>query len=110
MISRDDISRITIERRLGSGRPSWSIVMMVEPKVGATMSYKEGVKMAEDILRESKKLTARDGWDAVCADVMAWSGSVESNPDNRGVQDPYEYRVTLSLANRHYQEEEGEPF
>ena len=98
-MTRQEITSIAIECRRGSGYPVWNILMMVEPRAGASLRYKEMVSMAEKVLWESKELRANDGWYVANAEVMGWSACKKSHPQHRGVDRPHEYRITLDIVN-----------
>lgn len=99
IMTKQEITRISIECREGSGYPVWNILMMVTPKPGMSPSYGELVMMAEKILREAKDLKTGQGWYACNADVMAWSASKKTNLHHRGILKPHDYRVTLDIVN-----------
>lgn len=101
-MTKECVTKINIECRHGSGHPIWNITMFAEPdkktkKSSESLSYRELVCMAEIILRSAKNLNSKDGWIAVNADVMAWSGS--NKPNYLGIGTPHEYRVTLDMEN-----------
>ena len=106
-MTKQEITKITIECRHGGGHPTWNIMMFVRPeRLDGVLSYSELVLMAERVLREAKDLKSGDGWFVSGAEVMAWSGSNKTNPEYRGPTKPHEFRVTLDMDNLDYLDRE----
>lgn len=99
-MTKQEITKVTIECRHGSGHPIWNIMMFATPeRPDGALSYSELVLMAERVLRDAKDLKSSNGWLVSGAEVMAWSGSEKTNPEHRGLTKPHEFRVTLDMEN-----------
>lgn len=106
MVTKQEIDRITIECRHGSGYPVWNITMSVIPQPNAPTTYEDLVTAAEKVLREAKDLKTGMGWYVSNAEVMGWSASKKTNHQHRGFTKPHEYRVTLDIVNSKDEREE----
>jgi hypothetical protein len=97
-MTKQEITKITIECRHGSGHPIWNITMFVNPaQHDENWSYRELVCMAAGLLREAKDLKVSDGWMISNAELMAWSANEKTNPEHRGPTLPHEFRVSLDM-------------
>lgn len=93
-MTKEEIDKVHIEHR-GEAR-YWNITMFTVPRPGNSGKvpcYADLVDMAERILREVKDLGRE--WFALNAEVMAWSSR-----DDRGVNTPHRFRVTLDMATK----------
>lgn len=109
-MTRENVSSAKIECRHGSGYPVYNITAFFRRKDPSEKAdYGNLVAMAKQMLMETMHLTAKDGWYAYKADVLAWSSVDEK--DSMGILCPTDYRVTLDMMNKkdkkHEEDEEA---